>query len=152
MGGGKASSEEEALEQVVAQVVATSDTPEGENYARSTPGAAVRNTVFEAEKSNRSKSERKRRKINNVEDLLKAGSWERAQINWLFVGLARPAGFQGEFRIHIGAQPIFLQAALMNFVQLNADVTVVKGGWQGYFLRSGSKSRHLEYWRGKRHS
>jgi len=57
-----------ALEQVVAQVVATSDTPEVKLrniYARA---QQVRNTSFEAEKSEQEQKREKEKEINNVED------------------------------------------------------------------------------------
>jgi len=62
-------------------------------YARA---QQVRNTSFEVEKSEQEQKREKEQGINNVEDLLKAGQRERAAINWLFVGLARAAGFQAD--------------------------------------------------------
>src|SRR6266403_3401375 len=115
-----------ALEQVVAQVVATSDTPEvrlRKIYARA---QQVRNTSFEAEKSEQEQKREKEKEINNVEDLLKAGRGNARQINWLFVGLARAAGFQAN-SVYISARSqYFFKPALMNLSQLNADVTDVK--------------------------
>ncbi len=128
-----------ALEQVVAQVVATSDTPEvklRKIYARA---QQVRNTSFEAEKSEQEQKREKEKEINNVEDLLKAGRGNARQINWLFVGLARVAGFQA-YSVYISARSqYFFKPALMNLSQLNADVTVVKVEGKDIFCDPGSK-------------
>ena len=128
-----------ALEQVVAQVVATSDTPEAKLrkiYARA---QQVRNTSFEAEKSEQEQKREKEKEINNVEDLLKAGRGNARQINWLFVGLARAAGFQANSVYLSARSQYFFKPALMNLSQLNADVTVVKVDGKDIFCDPGSK-------------
>lgn len=128
-----------ALEQEVARVVAASDPPEAKLrklYARS---QQVRNTSYEAEKSEQEQKREKEKEINNVEDLLKVGRGNARQINWLFVGLARAAGFEAN-SVYISARnEYFFNPAMLNASQLNGDVTVVKLDGKDAFCDPGTK-------------
>jgi hypothetical protein len=128
-----------ALEQVVAQVVAASDTPEAKLRKLYARVQQVRNTSFEVEKSEQEQKRDKEKEINNVEDLLKAGRGNARQINWLFVGLARAAGFQADSVYLSARSQYFFKPALMNLSQLNADVTVLKLDGKDIFCDPGSK-------------
>jgi hypothetical protein len=128
-----------ALEQVVAQVVAASDTPEAKLRKLYARAQQMRNTSYEAEKSEQEQKREKEKEINNVEDLLKAGRGNARQINWLFVGLARAAGFQAD-SVYISARSqYFFNPAMMNPSQLNGDVTVVKLDGKDIFCDPGTK-------------
>jgi hypothetical protein len=128
-----------ALEQVVAQTVAAGDTPEAKLRKLYARAQQVRNTSFEVEKSEQEQKREKEKEINNVEDLLKAGHGNARQINWLFVGLARAAGFQADSVYLSARSQYFFRPALMNVSQLNADVTVVKVDGKDIFCDPGSK-------------
>lgn len=128
-----------ALEQVVAQVVAASDTPEAKLRKLYARAQQVRNTSFEVEKSEQEQKREKEKEINNVEDLLKVGHGSARQINWLFVGLARAAGFQADSVFLSARSQYFFKPAMMNLSQLNADVTVVKLDGKDIFCDPGSK-------------
>ncbi len=127
------------LEQTVAQVVSPSDTPEAKLrkiYARA---QQVRNTSFETEKTEQEQKREKKKEIDNVEDLLKQGRGNAWQINWLFVGLARAAGFQAN-AVYISSRgAYFFNPAMMNPRQLNGDVTVVKLDGKDIYCDPGSK-------------
>jgi hypothetical protein len=128
-----------ALEQVVAQVVSTSDNPEAKLrkiYARV---HQVRNTSFDVEKTEQEQKREKEKEINNVEDLLKQGRGTARQINWLFVGLARAAGFQASSVYISSRSQYFFKPAMMNPSQLNGDVTVVKLDANDIYCDPGSK-------------
>ena len=53
----------------------------------------IRNTSFELEKSEQETKREKLKDINNAEDLWKRGYGNGVQLTWLFLGLARAAGF-----------------------------------------------------------
>jgi transglutaminase-like putative cysteine protease len=128
-----------ALEQAVAQIVSASDTPEAKLrkiYARA---QQVRNTSFEVEKTEQEQKREKEKGINNVEDLLNQGYGNARQINWLFVGLARAAGFQANSVYISSRSQYFFKPAMMNASQLNGDVTVVKLDGKDIYCDPGSK-------------
>ena len=128
-----------ALEQAAAQAVNASDTPEmklRKLYARA---QQVRNTTFEIEKSEQEQKREKEKEVSNVEDMLKLGYGNARQINWLFVGLARAAGFQANSVDISSRREYFFKPAMMNPTQLNGDVTVVKLDGKDVYCDPGSK-------------
>jgi len=128
-----------ALEQAVAQVVAANDTPEMKLRKLYTRAQQVRNTSYEAEKSEQEQKREKEKEIGNVEELLKAGRGNARQINWLFVGLARAAGFEADSVYLSERSQYFFNPKLMNLSQLNSDVTVVKLDGKEVFCDPGTK-------------
>src|SRR5437879_9887813 len=115
-----------AMEEAVAEIVAPSDTPEvklGKIYAKV---QKLRNTSWEAEKTEQEQKREKQKEINNVEDLWKRGYGDGRQINWLFLALARAAGFEA-YSVYISPRSeYFFKPQLMNAFQLNGDVVLVK--------------------------
>lgn len=82
-----------ALEAEVSQIVAASDSPEAKLrkiYARV---QKLRNTSYDTEKTRKELKAENLKKNDNVEDVLKHGYGTGRQINYLFIGLARAAGF-----------------------------------------------------------
>jgi hypothetical protein len=128
-----------ALEQAVAETVTANDTPQQKLRKLYARAQKVRNTSFEMQKSEQEQKREKEKEINNVEDLLKAGRGNARQINWLFVGLARAAGFQADSVYLSTRSQYFFRPAMMNASQLNADVTVVKLDGKDIFCDPGSK-------------
>src|SRR6202008_2984578 len=92
-------------------------------YARA---QKTRNTSFEIEKTEQEQKREKEKEINNVEDLLRMEYGNARQINWLFVGLARAAGFQASSVYISSRSQYFFNPTMMNASQLNSDVVLVK--------------------------
>lgn len=115
-----------AMEQAVAEIAGANDTPEAKLekiYARV---QKIRNTSWETEKTEQEQKREKQKDINNVEDLWKRGYGDSRQINWLFLALARAAGFEAN-SVYISARSeYFFNPQMMNVFQLNGDVVVVK--------------------------
>lgn len=115
-----------AMEQAVAEIVGANDAPEvklEKIYARV---QKFRNTSWETEKTEQEHKREKQKDINNVEDLWKRGYGNGRQINWLFLALARAAGFEAN-SVYISARSeYFFNPQMMNVFQLNGDVVVVK--------------------------
>ena len=115
-----------AMEQAVAETVGPSDPPEvklEKVYARV---QKFRNTTWETEKTEQEQKREKQKEISNVEDLWKRGYGDSRQINWLFMALARAAGFEA-YSVYISARSeYFFNPQMMNLSQLNGDVVLVK--------------------------
>jgi len=81
------------MEQVVAQTVSPSDTPEQKLRKLYERCQKVRNLSFEREKTQQEQNREKLKEIQNVEDIWKRGYGSGYEITWLFLALARAAGF-----------------------------------------------------------
>jgi Domain of Unknown Function with PDB structure (DUF3857)/Transglutaminase-like superfamily len=114
-----------AMEQAVAQMVAPGDTPEAKAekiYARV---QQLRNTSYEVEKT---ELEQKREKVKtgNVEDILRQGSGDGSQINWLYLALVQAAGIEA-YPVYVsGRNEYFFNQQMMNASQLNGNVVLLK--------------------------
>jgi hypothetical protein len=128
-----------ALEQAMAQASRTDDTPEQKLRKLYARAQQLRNTSFEAEKTEQEQKREKEKAINNVEDALREGRGNARQINWLFVGLARAAGFQANSVFISSRSQYFFNPVTMNASQLNGDVVVVKLGGKDVYCDPGSK-------------
>jgi Domain of Unknown Function with PDB structure (DUF3857)/Transglutaminase-like superfamily len=127
------------LEQAVTQVTTASDTPEQKLRKLYARAQQIRNTSFETEKTEQEQKRDKEKAITNVEDLLRLGYGNARQINWLFVGLARAAGFQANSVFISSRGQYFFKPAMMNSSQLNGDVVVVKLDGKDIYCDPGSK-------------
>jgi Domain of Unknown Function with PDB structure (DUF3857) len=128
-----------ALEQAVAETVTASDTPEQKLRKLYARAQKTRNTSFEIEKTEQEQKREKEKEINNVEDLLRMGYGNARQINWLFVGLARAAGFQANSVYLASRGQYFFNPAMMNASQLNTDVVQVKLEGKDIYCDPGTK-------------
>ncbi|MGC2718760.1 MAG: DUF3857 domain-containing protein [Candidatus Acidiferrales bacterium] len=123
-----------ALQQVISQTVAAGDTPEQklrELYERT---QKVPNLSYQDEKT---KAERKVENIKpneNVEDVLKHNCGNDYQINMLFLGLARTAGFQANaVYIAMRDREVFIPGG-QNVDALGTQLIWVRAGDAEYWL------------------
>jgi transglutaminase-like putative cysteine protease len=115
-----------AMEQAVAETVAANDTPEVKLQKIYSKVQKLRNTSWETEKTEQELKREKLKEIGNVEDLWKRGYGNGRQINWLFLAMARAAGFEA-YSVYISSRSeYFFNPQLMNLNQLNGDVVLVK--------------------------
>jgi len=123
-----------AMEQAVAEIVSPSDPPEvklQKIYARV---QKIRNTSYEIEKTEQEQKRAKEKEINNVEDVWKRGYADGYQITWLFLGLARAAGFDASPVRIATRDDHFFKPILMRSRDLNTNVVLVKlNGKDSYF-------------------
>ena len=114
------------MEQAVAETVAPSDPPEvklQKIYARV---QKLRNTSWEFDKTEQEQKREKQKEINNVEDLWKRGYGNGHQIDWLFLAMARAAGFEA-YSVYISLRSEnFFKAQMMNPNELIGVVVLVK--------------------------
>lgn len=115
-----------AMEQAVAEIVAPNDPPGVKLEKIYAKVQKFRNTSWETEKTEQERKREKQKDINNVEDLWKRGYGDGRQINWLFMALARAAGFEA-YSVYISSRSeYFFNPQMMNPNQLDGDVVLVK--------------------------
>lgn len=123
-----------AMEQAVAEIVSPSDSPDvklQKIYARV---QKIRNTSYETEKSEQEQKRAKEKEINSVEDVWKRGYGDGYQVTWLFLGLARAAGFDASPVRIATRDDHFFKPNMMKTRDLNTNVVLVKlNGKDAYF-------------------
>jgi hypothetical protein len=114
------------MEQAVAETVAANDPPEVKLQKIYAKVQKLRNTSWELNKTEQEQKREKQKEINNVEDVWKRGYGDGRQINWLFLAMARAAGFEA-YSVYISSRSEnFFNPQLMNANELNGDVVLVK--------------------------
>ena len=127
-----------AMEQAVAELVSASDSPDAKLQKIYARVQQLRNTSYEREKSEQEQKREKEKEINNVEDLWKRGYGNGAQITWLFLGLARAAGFEA-YPVWVAPRSEnFFKSNLMRASDLNSNVVLVKLNGKDLYFDPGS--------------
>ncbi len=127
-----------ALEQAVAQIVSPNDTPEGKLQKIYTRVQQMRNTSYEREKSEQERKREKEKELSNVEDLWKRGYGTSIQLPWLFLGLARAAGFEA-YPVWVSSRnQHFFNPNIMRAGDLNSNIVLVKLNGKDVYLDPGS--------------
>jgi len=83
-----------AMERAVAQIVSPNDSQEVKLRKIYDRVQQIRNTSYEMQKTAQEQKRGKEKWEDNVEDVWKRGYGTSIQLTWLFVGLARAAGFE----------------------------------------------------------
>lgn len=127
-----------AMEQAVAGIISPNDPPETKLQKIYARVQQLRNTSYEREKTEQELKREKEKEINNVEDLWKRGYGDGDQITWLFLGLARAAGFDAS-PVRISTRDDhFFRKNLMNGRDLRTNVVLVKLGGKEMYLDPGA--------------
>jgi len=128
-----------ALEKEVSGITAASDSPEAKLrkiYARA---QQIRDLSYEETKSEKEKKQEQLKANLNVEDVLKHGYGNNREINWLFVGLARAAGFEAaEVYLTPRSDNLFFPN-LQDPRVLTADVAWVRAGGAEFYVDPAAK-------------
>ena len=115
-----------AMEQAVAGIVSASDSPEEKLrkiYART---QQIRNLSYEESKTAEEEKRAKLKQAGNVEDIWKNGYGSGMSITWLFMALARAAGFEAHPLLVSARSEYFFNPVRMNSSELNSNVVLVK--------------------------
>jgi hypothetical protein len=114
------------MEQAVAQIVSTNDSPEvklQKIYARV---QQLRNTSYELRKTEQEQKREKAKEASNVEDVWRRGYGNGMQLNWLYLALVRAAGFEA-YAVWVSDRGhYFFNPQLMDRTKLDANVVLVK--------------------------
>lgn len=127
-----------AMEQAVAQIVSPGDSPEEKLRKLYAKAQSIRNTSYEIEKTEQEQKRAKEKEIANVEDIWKRGYADEFQINWLFLGLARAAGFEASGIRTARRDDHFFKKNMMNARDLDANVVLVKLNGKDIYLDPGA--------------
>jgi hypothetical protein len=96
------------------------------------------NLSYEPRKSAEEEKRDKQKKIENAADVLKYGYGSGSDLTWLFVGLARAAGFEASGGFVATRDDYFFQQGRMNSAELSSNVAIVKVDGKDLFFDPGS--------------
>ena len=127
-----------AMDQAVGEIVAAGDSPEvklQKIYARV---QQIRNTSYEVEKTEQEQKREKEKLPANVEELWKKQYGSGGELTWLFLALARSAGFEAYGMWVPDRQNYFFSPKTMDGRRLDANVVVVKLNGKDVFCDPGA--------------
>jgi hypothetical protein len=130
--------ERKTMGQAVSQIVQSNDAPEAKLrkiYART---QEVRNLSIEREKSEKEDRRENLKGARTVDDVWKHGYGTDMQITWLFLALARAAGFQADPVMVSTRNLYFFSPGLRDPNELNSNVILVKLDDKDLYLDPGS--------------
>jgi hypothetical protein len=128
-----------AMEQAVASIVAPGDSPEmklQKIYARV---QQIRNTSYEREKTEQEEKRNKEKPPENVEEIWKKQYAGGASITWLFLALARAAGFEASGIWVAERQNYFFYPNSMDSRRLDENVVIVKVNGKDLYFDPGAE-------------
>jgi uncharacterized protein DUF3857 len=128
-----------AMEQAVAQMLYPNDPPEAKLQKIYARVQQVRNLSFELEKTEEEKKREKIKDVSNVEEVLKRGYGDGREITWLFLGLARAAGFEAYPVLVSRRDRYFFNRNLKNPNELNDNVVLVKLNGKDLYFDPGTE-------------
>ena len=126
------------LEAAVSQMISPSDSPDEKLRKIYDHVQQIRNTSYEPRKSQEELKRDKQKKIDNADDILKNGYGSGVDLTWLFVGLARAAGFDASGGFVSTRNDYFFNDKRMNSSELNSNVAIVKVGSKDVFCDPGA--------------
>ena len=127
-----------AMEEAVAQIVTPADPPDlklQKIYARV---QQLRNLSYERRKSEQEEKREKLKENSNVEDVWKNGYGYGRELNWLFLALARAAGFEAYAVLASDRYRYFFNPAITDTHRLDSDLVLVKVNGQDVFCDPGA--------------
>jgi hypothetical protein len=123
-----------SLEGAMAQIVLPGDAPEVKLHKIYDRVQQLRNTSYEIQKTEQEEKRDKEKPPTNVEEILKRGYGNGADLNWLFLGLARTAGFEAYGVFLSDRRNYFFSEQSMDRSRLDSTVVLVKvNGKDEYF-------------------
>jgi len=128
-----------AMEDAVGQIVSPNDSPEIKLKKIYDHVQQMRNTSYEIRKTEEEEKRDKEKVLTNVEDVWKRGYGDGIQMTWLFLALARAAGFEAYGCWVADRRQYFFEPKMMQSTKLDANVVFVKvNGKELYFDPGGA--------------
>lgn len=124
-----------AMEQALTQIVSPNDPPDVKLRKIYDRVQQIRNTTNEFEKTEQ--EEKREKPPENVEELWKRGYGNRQQLTWLFLALARAAGFEAYGCWVSSREEYFFKPSTMQSSKLNSNVVLVKLGGKDVYFEPG---------------
>ncbi len=126
-----------AMEQAVAQIVSPSDSQEVKLRKIYDRVQQIRNKSYEVQKTEQEQKRAKEKPAENVEEVWKRGYGDSVQLAWLFLGLARAAGFEAYGCWVSDRRQYFFNPVTMQSAKLNDNVVLVKLNGKDLYLDPG---------------
>jgi transglutaminase-like putative cysteine protease len=127
-----------AMEEAVGQIVAPGDTQEVKLRKIYDRVQEIRNTSYEVQKTDQEQKRAREKPAENVEELWKRGYGDGTHLTWLFLGLARAAGFEAYGCWVSSRAEYFFTPATMEGRKLNANVVLVKLNGKDIYFDPGA--------------
>ncbi len=124
----------------VAKTVGSADPPETKLRKLYARVQQIRNLSEETGRTKREAGSESLEKNSNVKDVLKHGYGTAEDLNFLFIGLARTAGFQAEIARLAPRDKLFFSPTIKDTDQLSASAAWVHTDTQDYFLDPGTRA------------
>jgi transglutaminase-like putative cysteine protease len=126
------------MAEAVGQIVSPNDAPEVKLRKIYGRVQQIRNTSYEIRKTEQEEKRDKEKVAENVEDVWKRGYGNGVQLTWLFLGLARAAGFEAYGCWVANRRQYFFNPKQEKSGELDANVVLVKlNGKDLYFDPGG---------------
>src|SRR5580700_594225 len=123
-----------AMEQAVAGIVSQNDPQDVKLRKIYDHVQQIRNKSYELRKTEQELKREKEKPVENVEEVWKRGYGSGVQLTWLFLGLARAAGFEAYGCWVSGRSQYFFTPVTMQGSKLDSNVVLVKlNGKDVYF-------------------
>jgi uncharacterized protein DUF3857 len=126
------------LEQEVSKIVSPTDSPEVKLRKIYVRVQQIRDLSMELSKSEKESKQENLKKNANVEDMLRHGYGNGREMNFLFVGLARAAGFESAEVFVAPRNRNAFYAQLRDPSELGADIVWARAGSKEYFMDPAS--------------
>lgn len=126
-----------AMEQAVAQSVSPNDSQDQKLRKLYDRVQQIRNTSYEVQKTEQEAKRAKEKPLENVEEVWKRGYGNSVQLAWLFLGLARAAGFDAYGCWVSDRREYFFNPKMMQSSKLNDNVVLVKLNGKDLYLDPG---------------
>ena len=130
--------ERRAMEQALAQIVQPGDSDEQKLRRIYQRCQQIRNVSFERSKTEQETKRENLKPAHDVQEVWQRGYGADLQITWLFLALARTAGFAADAVLLPTRDKYFFSRALMNPNELNSNAVIVKLGERELFLDPGA--------------
>ncbi len=128
-----------AMEEAVAQIVSPNDSQDVKLRKIYDRVQQIRNKSYEVQKTEQEAKREKEKPAENVEEIWKRGYGDGVQLTWLFLGLARAAGFEAYGCWVSGRGEYFFTPVTMQSAKLDSNVALVKlNGKDVYFDPGGA--------------
>ena len=126
------------MEQAVAQIVSPNDSQEVKLRKIYDRVQQIRNTSYEVRKTEQEEKRLNEKPAENVEEVWKRGYGNSIQLTWLFLGLARAAGFEAYGCWVSDRKEYFFTPVTMQSAKLNTNVVLVKLNGKDLYLDPGA--------------
>lgn len=127
-----------AMEQALAQTISPGDTPETKLQKIYARAQQVRNTSYGPRKTEQELKREKEKPASNVEEVWSRQYGNGRDINWLFLALARAAGFEAYSVPSSYRRNFFFNPKTMDAYKLDSDLVLVKVNGKDVFCDPGA--------------